>query len=219
MKKLNIPSLSLIFFIGTLLLFGLPMAKAEEQEDNGSVTIIEPSKKVSKPTSATIEAGDFELGVYYGSLSVEDFATNPVQGISLNYHFTSKLSTQISYASSDVGRATFEDVVGGDFLSADDEEFNYIQVQAGYQVLHGRSFLGSKQRFNSYLYLYGGLESVQFARNDEIGFTFGSRYKLVVSENITLNIDLQDHFFEREFIADKKYTNNIEFSIGLNALF
>jgi len=219
MKILNIPNLSLIFFVGMIHLFTLQTAAAEEQDGNTSVTIIEPSKKVSRPNSATVDAEDFELGLFYGTLSVEDFATNPVKGIYLNYHITSNLSAQISYASSDVGRATFEDVVGGDFLSEKDEEFSYIQVQAGYQILHGRSFLGAKRRFNSYLYVMGGIESVQFARNDEIGFTFGTRYKLVLTDSLTLNIDLQDHIFEREFIADKKFTNNIEFAIGLNALF
>ncbi len=202
--------------IGLMGLFSLPL---EAEETDSSVTVIQPTKKVNKVTPLAIDTEKFELGLFLGMLSVEDFSTNPSQGISFTYHIDSKFIAQVDYGISDVGRATFEDVVDGDFLSDADEKFKYFQVLAGYQVFHGRSFLGSKKKYNSHLYAMAGIENVQFAENSEIGFVFGTNYKIVITDWLTWNINLRDHVFTRDFIANSKTTNNIEMTIGFNALF
>lgn len=217
MQNIRISSLS--FTIGLACLLSLPIEAEEKQKPNSSVTIIQPTKKVDKVTPLAIDTEKFELGLFLGMLSVEDFATNPSQGISFTYHIDSKFIAQLDYGISDVGRATFEDVIGGDFLSNSDEKFEYIQVQAGYQIFHGRSFLSSKSKYNSHLYLMGGIESVQFAGNSEVGLILGTSYKIVLTDWLTWNISLRDHIFKREFISDSKITNNIEMTVGFNALF
>lgn len=195
-------------------------AKANESDSNQqSISVITPEKKVEKAKSAKIDTENFEVGFFLGTLSVEDFGTNPTYGITATYHIAPEYFTQLTTGSSDVGRATFEDVVGQDFLSDDDEIFNYTQVSFGYQLFHGRSFLGDKSKFNSHIYLTAGLENIEFAGESNLGFVIGSSYKIVATDWLTWNFDLKDHIFQRDFLSDKKVTNNIEFSIGFNALF
>lgn len=207
----------LITILGFML--SQPIFAYDAEQEESSVTIIDPQKKISKVRSATIDTEKFELGFYLGTLSVEDFGTNQAMGFSLLYHFSSDLFTQFNYGSSDVGRATFEDVVGQDFLSDDDEIFDYTQISVGYRLFHGRSFLGEKSKFNSHIYVTAGIENVDFAGESNIGLVIGSTYKIVSTDWITWNFELKNHIVERDFLADKKFTNNIEFGVGFNALF
>ncbi|MCW8876380.1 MAG: outer membrane beta-barrel domain-containing protein [Kangiellaceae bacterium] len=218
MSKLRTLSSTLIF---SLLLgnFCSAVNASEVEKEQSPVTVIEPKSKNTRAKSAKIDTEKFEIGVYLGSLSVEDFGTNQAMGISFLYHFSPTVFAQFSYGSSDVGRATFEEVAGQDFLSDDDEVFSYTQIAAGYKLFHGRSFLGEKSKFNSHIYLTGGLENVEFAGESNIGLVVGTTYKVVSTDWLTWNFELKNHIFERDFLADKKMTNNIEFSVGFNVLF
>ena len=209
---------STLLILLTALVSASPLFAADS-ENSKSVTIIKPQKKVPLVDAAAIDTEKFELGFSFGSLSVEDFGTNNLTGASFAYHVSEDFFMQASFASADVDKATFEEVVDQDFLSNADREFSYTQLLAGYQVFYGRSFLGKKQKFNSHLYLTVGLENVEFAGEKELGYVIGTTYKVVVTDWLTWNFNLNNHMFERSFLADKKLTNNIELSIGLSALF
>ncbi len=205
--------------LGLSYLLVLPAHADVQTDDKQSVTIIKPSKKMTKAKSAAIDTESFELGIYLGSISIEDFGTNQLSGISFVYHINPKFIASVSYATSDISKATFEDVIGSDFLSKDDRKFDITQIQAGYRLFHGRSFLNARHKYNSQLYLTAGIEDIQFAGESHTGLVIGSTYKVVATDWLTLDLNLKDHLFERDFLSDKKLTNNLEFSIGLNALF
>ncbi|TQV76936.1 outer membrane beta-barrel domain-containing protein [Aliikangiella marina] len=191
----------------------------DAEQQTSSISVISPQKKISKAESAKIDTENLEIGFFIGTLSVEDFGTNQTQGITAVYHLTPDYFAQLSLGRSDVGRATFEDVVEQDFLSDEDEKFNYTQLAFAYQIFHGRSFMGEKSKFNSHIYLVAGLENVEFAGESNTGFVFGSTYKVVTTDWLTWNFELKNHLIERDFLSNKKMTNNIEFNIGFNALF
>ncbi len=206
-------------FLVLSLLLSCDTLKALESEDKEVVTIIKPKKKVAQVDAAAIDTEQFELGLSYGALSVEDFGTNSLTSIHFGYHLNQDFLLQATVASSDIDKATFEDVVGQDFLSSADRELSYTQLMASYQVFYGRSFLGKKRKFNSHLYLNFGIENIEFAGEKEIGFIVGTTYKVVATDWLTWNFNLNNHIFDRSFLADNKVTNNIELSIGLSALF
>lgn len=187
--------------------------------DSKPVTVIEPDKKMPSVRVAAIDTEKFELGAYAGLLSVEDFNTNPVTGISFTYHINRKFIAQANYGVSTVGKAAFEKVAGGNFLAEDDYDFEYVNLLAGYNLLDGRSFLGKRHKFNSAIYLLAGAADVSFAGNDKTGLVFGVSYRAVITDWMTINLDLRDTVFDREFLDDKKKTNNTEMLIGFNALF
>ncbi len=204
-----------------LFTFTLPsqLFAEEETETKKSVTIIKPQKKIPQIDAAAIDTEHYELGLYVGSLSVEDFGTNTVSGAIFAYHINNDFMVQLAFASSDIEKATFEDFVGQDFLSDSNREFSYTQLQMGYQIFYGRSFLGAKRKFNSHLYVTAGIENIEFAGEKGVGYVLGTTYKVVATDWLTWNFSLNDHIYERAFLTDKKLTNNLEFSIGLNVLF
>lgn len=183
------------------------------------VKIIEPSKSVTTVQAAAIDTEHFEFGPYLGLMSTEDFNTNPVTGVSLTYHINSKFLSQITYGSSTVSQAAFEKLNNGNFLAKDDYKFKYLNFLAGYNLLDGRSFFGKNYKFNSAIYVLGGLSEVSFANNSNPGVILGVSYRVVITDWITANVDLRNTMVDREFLDEKKKTNNTEMLMGINLLF
>ncbi|TQV82804.1 outer membrane beta-barrel domain-containing protein [Aliikangiella coralliicola] len=192
--------------------------KAEEPISK-DVKIIKPKKDVVTAKAAAIDTEKFELGLLAGFLAVEDFDSNLTQGINFTYHINQDFIVSLESAQSKVGRATFEDVVDGDFLRKSDETFKYTSVSAGYKLFHGRSFLSKESKYDSNIYFLLGVSEVKFAGNSETGLVIGTSYKTVLTDWLTWDLSIKDHVVNRDFLADDKRTHNIEMSLGLNLLF
>ncbi len=183
------------------------------------VRVVEPDKKTDSAHAAIMDTERFELGAYTGLLSVEDFNTNPVLGLSFVYHLNTRWFAQLNYGSSSVSRATFEEVIGLDFLSSSDRDFNYTTLSASWQALHGRSYFGTGGKYNSGFYLTAGLGNVEFAGNSGSSLLVGASYRIIRTDFLSINFDYRNHIFKREFIGDDKQTFNNELAIGFNFFF
>lgn len=84
----------ILFLTGLLILSGVTSAeeKSPAQEDKSlnqviqQEPLIQPQITRREIKEAAIDTENFELGVFMGLLSIEDFGTNPVYGIRLDYH-------------------------------------------------------------------------------------------------------------------------------------
>ena len=185
-----------------------------EPEDTAIIT---PEKQPEPVHAAQIDTEKYELGVFIGALNVEDFNANGILGLGFTYHINETFIAQVNLGQSTISKATFEE--DSDFLTDDDRKFQYLEVTGGYKVLSGRSFWGSNTKMNSDIYLIAGLGQTAFADNQTTSFVFGGSYRTVITDWMTLNIDIKDHVFNRDFIGDNKTTHNTELSLGINALF
>ncbi len=190
-----------------------------EADADTSVRIIEPDKTVTTAQPAAIDTERFELGGYIGFLAVEDFNTNPVVGLSFAYHVAPDWLVMANYGVSEVSRASFEEISGGNFLASGDYDFETFSFIGGYRLLEGRSFLRKRAKYNSGIYALAGVGSVQFAGEDNVSLVFGASYRTVLTDWLTVNLDFKNHHVERNFLNDSKRTNNLEFAVGFNALF
>lgn len=199
-------------------LMGL-MATAYTYGQNNAkpVKIIEPNKPVTSVQAAAIDTEKFELGVYGGLISIEDFNTNTVTGLSFSYHITGSFLATLNYGTATVSKAAFEDVAGLNFL--EDYDFTYTSILAGYKLVDGRSFLRKRHKFNSAIYLQAGAAQVEFAGQDNAGLVIGASYRTVITDWLTMNLDIRDTMVDVELNNNSKKTNNTEMAIGINALF
>jgi outer membrane beta-barrel protein len=197
-----------------------PLLLAQESETKESVKIIEPKKDVPVAKAAEIDDERFELGLFTGFLAVDEFNTNPVLGASFVYHLSPKIIFQLNYGQSEVDEASFEENAGGgSFLRDSERDFKYTNFLAGYRLLRGRSFIGRNNKYNSDLYIMAGLGSVDFANSSETSLVVGSSYRIVVTDSLTLNLDLRGHSVDREFLGVNNTTFNTELAVGFNFLF
>lgn len=185
------------------------------QENENSIKVIDPDKKVASANPAALDTEHFEVGFYTGLMSVEDFNTNPVFGASLRYYINEKFLVEGSVGTSETERANTE----GNLDFNPERDFSYVSISGGYQFLKGRSFWGKKRKYNTGLYVLGGIEQVDFADETNTGFVIGVSYKTVLTDWLTINFDLKDHIVSRDFIGDSKTTQNTEMIFGINTIF
>ncbi|MEL0583343.1 MAG: outer membrane beta-barrel domain-containing protein [Candidatus Thiodiazotropha sp. (ex. Lucinoma kazani)] len=211
--------LSTATLLGSLLL--LPCEAAEPLGDNlREELLIEPEIARREIEEPEIDSEDFEVGVYAGLMTIEDFGTSAVYGARLAYHGTESIFLEAAIGTSEANETSFE-LLGGDvqLLTDDDRKLTYYNLSAGYNVLPGEVFLGGKYAYNSQFYLIAGIGSTRFAGDDEFTVNLGAGYRLLISDWLTLHLDARDHMFESDLLGETKTTHNFELHGGLTFFF
>ncbi|VAW84887.1 FIG01036464: hypothetical protein [hydrothermal vent metagenome] len=195
-------------------------ASAQETLDLEIESIVKTEKKPMEFNESKIDTEDFEAGVYFGLLSVEDFGVNSVIGARLAYHINEDLFLEASYGISTTQKTSFERLSGAtQLLTEEERELTYYNVSLGYNILPGEAFISRKAAFNTALYIIGGAGSTRFAGDDRFTINFGAGYRFLATDWIAIHLDVRDHMFEIDILGEKKSTHNIEISGGLALFF
>ena len=182
--------------------------------------VVQPEIARREIIEPDIDEEDFEVGVFAGFLSVEDFGTSPVYGARLAYHVTEGLFLEAAMGTSTADRTSYELLSGNVQLLTDKErDFTYYNLSAGYNILPGEVFFGRNHAFNSQFYLIAGVGNTRFAGNDEFTVNVGAGYRLLLTDWLTLHLDARDHMFETDLFGEAKTTHNFELHSGLTVFF
>ena len=167
-----------------------------------------------------IDTEDFEATFFAGMLSVEDFGTNSVVGARFAYHINEDVFVEAAFAQSKAGQTSYERLSGGTpLLTAAQRDITYYNVSLGYNILPGESFLTRKTSFNSALYIIAGVGSTTFAGSDKLTINIGGGFRLLATDWLALHIDVRDHIFNIDILAEDKTANNLEVTFGISAFF
>ncbi|MEQ1802097.1 MAG: outer membrane beta-barrel domain-containing protein [Gammaproteobacteria bacterium] len=189
-------------------------------EDAGaSAPVISPEVERRPVTTPKIDTEDFEVSLYFGMISVEDFGSNSIYGGRVAYHVSEGLFLEGTYAmSGDVDRSSVEVLDNIDLLGSD-RDYSYYDLAVGWNLLPGEVFLGRNHAFNSALYVIGGAGNTSFAGEDLFTMTFGAGYRVLATDSIALHFDVRDHLFDNDVTGEDKTTHNIEFNLGVSWFF
>ncbi len=202
----------------------IPMAHAQEsavQEDTEQPrAIIPPDVEPRKVDEALIDTEDFELGLYTGIMSVEDFGSNLVVGGMLNYHLSEDLFVRLGVGYTETQETSFEKL-GGDvsLLEDDDRNLLYYNLSLGYKFLPGEAFFGDDLAFNTNFYVLAGLGSTEFAGDSRLTANFGWGYQILFTDWVSMHLMMQDYIFDSDILGEDKTTQNLEFTLGLSLFF
>jgi outer membrane beta-barrel protein len=190
------------------------------EEPQAEPSIIDPQVERRVVKTPKIKAKDFELGAYFGALSVEDFGTNSIYGLRAAYHVTEDFFLEGFVARSKTGLSsleeTFPDIT---VVSNTGRQFTYYDLDVGYNVLPGEIFLGRGRAFNSQLYVTLGMGDVKFADKDQFALNFGLGERLLVTDWLALHVDVRDHVFESDLFGVTKNVHNIEATLGMTVFY
>jgi outer membrane beta-barrel protein len=190
------------------------------EEPAGEPSIVEPQVNRRKIKVPKIKAKDFEVGAYFGALSIQDFGTNPLYGVRAAYHVSEDIFVEGYLARSKAGMTSLEDVFPDITVVSDaGRRFTYYDLDLGYNVLPGEIFLGRGRAFNSQLYVTVGMGDVKFAEKDQFALNFGVGERLVITDWLAFHMDVRDHIFETTLTGRTKNVNNIEATVGLTTFF
>jgi len=191
---------------------------AEEPQAEPSIIDPQVTRRVVK--TPKIKAKDFELGAYFGALSIEDFGTNPIYGARAAYHVTEDIFLEAFLARSKAGTSSLEETFPDiSVVSTSGRQFTYYDLDVGYNVLPGEIFLGRGRAFNSALYVTVGLGDVKFAEKDQFALNFGIGERLLITDWLAAHLDVRDHVFESDLFGVTKNVHNIEATVGLTVFY
>ena len=182
--------------------------------------VIEPEVARRKIKVPRIDTENIEIGGVFGALSIEDFGTNPVYGVTAAYHVTEDFFFQAEAGRSTAGKTSFE-TLGGNvtLLTGKERQFTYYNLALGYNFLPGEVFLGRNRAMTSSFYLLGGIGSVDFAGDQKFAVSFGAGYRVLPTDWLAVHVRMQDRIFDSDLLGEKKLTNNLEANIGLTVFF
>jgi outer membrane beta-barrel protein len=196
-------------------------ARAEQDDTEAPPPrVVDPDVERRKITVPRIRSSNIEIGLDYGALSVEDFGTNQVYGVTAAYHVTEDFFLQGEYGRSTAGRTSFETLGGNiQLLTTPERRFTYYNLSLGYNFLPGEAFLGRGIAMPSAFYWLGGIGSTKFAGDDRFTVNFGAGYRVLPSDWIAVHITVQDRVFKSDLLGVSKLTNNIAARIGTTIFF
>ncbi|NOY66726.1 MAG: outer membrane beta-barrel domain-containing protein [Gammaproteobacteria bacterium] len=202
-----------------LIAFTSNSAYAAKPAELKNDQIIQPELERRTIKQAKIDTEDYEVSLYAGALSIEDFGVNTVFGARIAYHITENFFTEFSIANSTASETSFEVLSGGLQLLTDDErDFTYYNISIGYNLFAGESFF-NKRAYNSDLYLIGGIGNTNFAGDDNFTWNIGVGYRFIPKDWIAIHVDVRDHIFNSDLLGADKITNNLELTVGVSFFF
>ena len=195
-------------------------AQVSVEEPQAEPSIIEPQVSRREVKTPKIKAKDFEAGVYFGALSIQDFGTNPIYGVRIAYHVTEDFFMEGFAAQSKAGYSSLENVFPDiTVLSNSGRQFTYYDLDVGYNLLPGEIFLGRGRAFNTALYVTVGMGDVKFANQDQFALNFGVGYRVLINNWLAMHLDVRDHVFESSLFGVNKNVDNVEAILSLTAFF
>lgn len=186
----------------------------------GQAPVIEPELERREIEVAAIDTEDFELGLYAGLMSIEDFGVNSVAGARFAYHITEKYFVELAAGASEGEETSFERLSGAAQLLTDDERsLSYYNLSLGYNLFPGEVYLGSDRAFNSTLYLIGGVGKTNFAGDDRFTLSFGMGVRLLPTDWFAIHADIRDNIYDVDLLGQEKTTHNLEAHLGVTFFF
>lgn len=193
---------------------------AEPVAEEAQAPVIEPELERREIEIAAIDTEDFELGLYAGLMSIEDFGVNSVVGARFAYHITEKYFVELAAGASEGEETSFERLSGAAQLLTDDERsLSYYNLSLGYNLFPGEVYLGSDRAFNSTIYLIGGVGKTNFAGDDRFTLNLGMGVRLLPTDWFAIHADIRDNIYDVDLLGQEKTTHNLEAHLGVTFFF
>ena len=192
----------------------------EEAVDASQPPVIEPELERRDIEIAAIDTENFEVGVFAGAMSIEDFGVGTSLGGRIAYHMTEKFFVEFTAGQSEGEETSFERLSGAAQLLTDEERvLTYYDLSLGYNIFPGEVYLGSQRAFNSAIYLIGGVGNTDFASDNRFTLNLGLGIRLIPRDWFAIHADIRDHIFDIDLLGQEKTTHNFETHIGITFFF
>jgi len=198
-----------------------PQPAAQRAESAGEAArTIEPRVERRTVKVPKIDTENFELGAFYGEISIEDFTAVPVHGLRADYHITEDFFLEGTVGKARAGKTSFETLGGNKPLLSDaDRQFSYYNLSLGYNFLPGEVFASRSLVMTSSLYLLGGIGSTKFAGDQRFTINFGAGFRVLPTDWLAIHIDAQDLVFRSTLLGVDRLKNNLQMHLGATAFF
>lgn len=194
-------------------------ALAAAQQQPAAEQVIVPEVERREVALPRFPSNDFSMGLFTGVYATENFGSSPVVGVRLGYHVTEDVFVEAAYGRTEVSDDAFRQVLPGGVFVNNEETLSYYNLSAGYNVLPGEVFFGSRRAKASALYLIGGVGSTSFNDQRKQTFNLGFGLRVFMADWAALQLDVRDHIFSLDLLGKRETTQNLEVTAGLTFFF
>ena len=181
--------------------------------------VVVPQVERREVTLPRFPSNDIEVGVFAGTYATQNFGTSTVAGLRLGYHITEDIFVEGVYAQTHVTDEAYRQIFPAGIFPQERVPLKYYNLSAGYNVLPGEVFIGSKRAKASALYLIGGIGSTDLNGRRRQTFNFGLGARVLFTDRIALQVDMRDHVFSTDILGKQQNTQNLELTGGITFFF
>ncbi|MDH4051184.1 MAG: outer membrane beta-barrel domain-containing protein [Rubrivivax sp.] len=190
----------------------LAQAQAPQAADDPPVVPEVERREVVLPK---FPSRDFEVGLFAGTYATQNFGSGPVVGLRAGYHLTEDFFVEGAYGSTRVSDDAFRQILPGGVFPEPETTLSYYNLSAGWNLLPGEVFLGSRQARATAIYLIGGVGSTSFNEQKSQTINLGFGLKLLLGDRAAVRLDVRDHLFSLDLLGKRESTQNLEVTAGV----
>ena len=190
-------------------------APAADTSDQVIVPQVE-RREVHKPK---YPSNDFEIGLFGGSYTAQNFGTHFDWGARIGYDITEDFFVEATYGRTKVSDKEFRQILPGGLFTAEQEKLKYYDLSLGWNFLPGEVFSGKNWAKASTMYAIGGLGTTSFDSQRMQTWNFGVGAKLFLADWVALRADVRDHIYTLDLLGKRGSTQNPELTLGFAFFF
>jgi outer membrane beta-barrel protein len=190
----------------------------DEPIEGPAPVVIDPELDRREIVRPAVDTEDWEIGLFAGILSIEDFGSDAIYGVRLAYYATEDLFLEGRYARSSISDTSFRRI-GAPLFDKQNEDVTAYDLSVGYVVLPGEVFLGTRWARTSGVYLSFGVGRVEFADRDSTSYAFGFGIKMLPTDWLSLRLEARDNVFESDLLGENEWKHNFEINLGFGVFF
>ena len=164
-------------------------------------------------------SNDFEISLFGGTYSSQNFGTAGVFGGRLGYDITEDFFVEATYGRSKVSDKEFRQILPGGIFTAEQEKLKYYDLSLGWNFLPGEIFIGKNWAKASTMYAIGGIGNTSFDSQRMQTWNFGLGAKLFLADWVALRADVRDHIYTLDLLGKRSATQNPELTLGASFFF
>jgi outer membrane beta-barrel protein len=193
------------------------LAQSTPAQNNDQVVVPQVDRRdIAKPK---FPSKDFEMGLFTGTYSTQNFGSSWVYGARVGYHITEDFFVEAVYGQTKVSDELFRQILPGGIFATPSQKLAYYNLSAGYNLFPGEIFIGGRYARPSQFYLVAGAGSTKIADQRKPTFNFGFGYRVYLADWAALQLDLRDHIFSLDLLGKRQSTQNVELTGGLSFYF
>jgi outer membrane beta-barrel protein len=208
-----------LLLLAALAVAPLLPAQAQSTRAPANEQVVVPEVERRELALPRYPSNDFEIGLFTGTYSTENFGASLVSGVRLGYHITEDVFVEATYGRTQVSDESFRQVLPGGVFADEEESLSYYNLSAGYNVLPGEVFWRRDTAKATALYLIGGVGSTSFNDQRQQTFNLGFGLRVFMADWAALRLDVRDHVFSMDLLGKRQSTQNIELTAGVSVFF
>ena len=200
---------------------GLVQAQAQPaaQPAAADTQVVVPQVERRTVRPPRFPSNDFEIGLFAGTFSTQNFGSSAVYGLRLGYHITEDVFVEGAFGQTKVSDEAFRQVLPGGIFVNPTETLSYVNLSAGYNLLPGEVFFGRNVAKASAFYVIGGIGSTKFIDQRRQTFNVGFGTRLLFNDSVAVQADVRDHIFTLDILGRRESTQNLEVTLGVTVFF